>query len=130
MEASKLSQVALFDGMSDDDLAVVAEWFEEQKFRAGASPVKQGDFSYRFFVVLNGDVEVVQDFKVLARLGPGDFFGEMGVAEDLPRSARVTPTTDCTLATLMAWNFREMTERFPAIAHKIEQTANERTGRP
>lgn len=129
VEASQLSQVALFDGMSEEDLAAVAEWFEEREFPAGTSPVKQGDFSYKFFVVLNGDVEVSQDFKILARLGPGDFFGEMGVAEDSPRSARVTPTTDCTLATMMAWNFREMTERFPTIAQRIEQTAEERTGR-
>ncbi|HUW04605.1 MAG TPA: cyclic nucleotide-binding domain-containing protein [Acidimicrobiales bacterium] len=126
MEASRLSEIDLFDGMSDDDLAACAEWFDEREFPAGKSPVKQGDFSYRFFIVLDGEVEVRRDFELLARLGPGDFFGEMGVTEGALRSARVTPITHCTLASMMTWNYREMADRFPAVSNRIEQKIAER----
>lgn len=68
----------LFEGLSDDELAQCAERFEEVEILAGGM-VQEDDFSYRFFIVLEGEADALQDFEHIATLRPGDYFGEMGL---------------------------------------------------
>lgn len=63
MEASRLRTVALFEGLDDEELARCAAQFEEVKILAGSGMIREGDFAYRCFDVLDGEVEVLQDFE-------------------------------------------------------------------
>ncbi len=93
MQVDQLRSLALFDGLTDDELAPFASQFEELDIVAGSSLAKQDDFAYKFFVVLDGDVDVHRDFEHIASMGPGEFFGEMALVKGEKRNARVTAKT-------------------------------------
>ncbi|KQY63757.1 hypothetical protein ASD66_08065 [Nocardioides sp. Root151] len=67
---------------------------------AGSVVLRQGEESDRFFVIESGLVEVTQDGVVLRREGPGDFFGEIGLLRDVPRTATITALEDTVLHAL------------------------------
>ena len=127
MDASRLRSSPLFEGLSDEELERCATFFQESELLAGSGLAGEGDDSYKFFIVLDGEVDILRNFEPVARLGPGDFFGEMGVMGDQPRNARVSAHTRCEIASMMTWDFKTMTEEFPDIATRIEATVAERT---
>jgi CRP-like cAMP-binding protein len=126
MDATQLRSSALFEGLSATDLERCAELFEEREFPAGASLARQGDFAYRFFIVLRGEVEVNRDFETIATLGPGDFFGEVGLLTRARRNARVTARTRCVIASMMTWDFDTMTAELPEVGRRLEAAIAER----
>jgi CRP-like cAMP-binding protein len=126
IDAARLRPSALFEGLSDEDLEQCAGRFEEMELLSGSGIAKEGDFSYKFFVVLEGEVDVLRDFDLVARLGAGDFFGEMGASADQPRNARVVAHTRCDLAVMMAWDFKTMLKEFPDVANRIDAKVAER----
>lgn len=120
MQVERLQGIELFEGVSDEDLATCAALFEETEILAGSGFTREGDFAYKFFVVLEGEVEVLREFDHLANLGPGEFFGEMGVVSGERRNARVVATTRCVVGSVMPWDFQKMTETVPVIAERIQ----------
>ncbi len=67
---------------------------------AGALVLREGEDSDKFFVIESGLVEVTQEGAVLRQEGPGDFFGEIGLLRDVPRTATVTAVEDTVLLAL------------------------------
>jgi CRP/FNR family cyclic AMP-dependent transcriptional regulator len=105
---------------------MVAGMFQSVEMVAGSSLAKQGDFACKFFVVLEGAVEVYRDFKHVADLGPGEFFGEIGVLADARRNARVTAKTRVDLAWMMPWDFETMRSEIPDVSARIDAVVDER----
>ena len=130
MDADRLRSSPLFEGLSDEALERCSQLFQEAEILKGSSLAKEGDFAYKFFLVLDGEVDVLHDFEVIARLGPGDFVGEVGVAAGGRRNARVTANTRCDVAWMMAWDFQTMTEEFPEVAARIEAAIADRSETP
>ena len=128
MQADDIEPSALFEGLSPDELERCAEPFKEIEMVAGSSLAKQDDFAYKFFLVLEGEVDIHRDFKFVARLGPGDHFGEMALVRHEKRNARVTAHTRCKLGCMMGWDFKTMTEEFPTVAARIDDIVAEREG--
>lgn len=128
MQVDQLRSLELFEGLSDEDLAPLAAQFEECEIVAGSSLAKQDDFAYKFFIVLDGDVDVHRDFKHIAEMGAGEFFGEMALIKGEKRNARVTAKTRCRLACMMGWDFKSMAETHPTIAARIEAVVEQRGG--
>ena len=89
MDPGNLESVPLFAELSEDARNALAVWVNELSVSAGKHLVDEGDYSYDLFVIADGTAEVQQDGKQIAELGPGDVFGEMGVLEDMQRSATV-----------------------------------------
>ena len=130
MDPERLRSVALFDGLSDEELARCAGLLQEREVLAGAPIIREGDFAYKFFVVLDGEVEVQRDFENIASVGPGGFVGEVGLTTGDRRNARVWAHSRCTLASMMTWDFRAMTEEFPEIARRVDDEIARRTATP
>jgi CRP/FNR family cyclic AMP-dependent transcriptional regulator len=126
MQVEHIRSLELFEGLSDDDLAAIAEHFEEFEIVAGSSLAKQDDFAYKFFVVLDGEVDVHRDFKHVAEVGSGEFFGEIALVKGEKRNARVTAKTRCRLACMMGWDFKAMTEQHPSVAARIDAVVEAR----
>jgi CRP-like cAMP-binding protein len=68
--------------------------------RAGDTVLREGEGSDRFYVIRSGAVEVTQGGRLLRTETAGDFFGEIGLLRDVPRTATVTATTDTELLAL------------------------------
>jgi len=87
----ELRQVPLFSGLSERQLKQLARGFKEREFRPGTSMVRQGEMSgVGFFVITGGEASVSVDGMEVARLGPGDHFGELALISEQVRSATVT----------------------------------------
>jgi CRP-like cAMP-binding protein len=75
----RLAQLTLFSDLRWPELEVVAHTFEEEVFGSGQRVLRQGITGGSFYVILDGDAAVVIDGQERARLGRGDFFGEISV---------------------------------------------------
>jgi CRP/FNR family transcriptional regulator, cyclic AMP receptor protein len=122
MDAARLKSIPLFSELSDRQRDQVARWADEVDVKAGKHLVDQGRFAYEFFVIEEGTAEVSRDGDHLTDLGPGDFFGEIGILEDEPRTASVVATSDMTLIVMTDRDFREMTRALPQVAETIKHT--------
>ena len=126
MDADHLREVPLFSDLGEDELGHLSEKLKEARFPEGAELIEQGDLSYKFFVLLEGTAEVEHSGRHLANLGPGDFFGEMGILEKQRRNSEVLATSPVRLAVMAGWDLRELMDDHPRIRYQVEQTASER----
>lgn len=126
MDSNTVRALPLFEGLPDEVVDACAGRFEELELLAGTALAREGEFAYKFFVVLDGDVEVQRDFQHVATLGPGDFFGEMGVMAAGRRNARVIATTRCRVGWMTGWDFDAMLEEYPEVARRIQAVVDER----
>ena len=110
-------------GLSPEQIAEVMPRVEPMRYSAGATIVRQGDPPDRFYVLVRGEVEVLNhhpsgDDIVLAVLGPGDYFGEVGLVQGRPRMATVRARTEVEALTLEIEGFR-------ALLSESEQTSRQ-----
>ena len=85
-------------------------------FVAGEVIVQRGDAADEMFVIRSGDVEIRRDDGVVARLGAGDFFGEMSLLESLPRDADAVALTDVELLVITQGALLVRLRRDPTFA--------------
>ena len=117
-----LKQVPLFSDLSDRELKRLADDFKERDFEPGTTPLREERMSgIGFFVITEGEASVSRDGRALARLGPGDHFGELALISDRARTATVTAETPLRTAMLASWEFREIVKDNPEIAWKLLQ---------
>jgi MFS family permease len=95
-----LRSIGFFQALSPPALDALARRLGERTAAPGEVILRQGESSDRFFVIEAGRVKVVQDGRELREEGPGEFFGEIGLLRDEPRSATVTAVEPTVLRTL------------------------------
>jgi MFS family permease len=95
-----LVALPLFSPLSRATLESLAHALEPVHVPAGAAVVREGEVADKFFVIDTGLVEVTQGDRFLRREGPGEFFGEIGLLHDVPRTATVVAVDDTVLWTL------------------------------
>jgi CRP-like cAMP-binding protein len=124
-----LRSVPLFRGLTDKDLYEIAELLIERRFRARATVFEEGTVGEYMYVIREGQVKISKMSddgreKILEIFGPGDFFGEMALLDQAPRSASVKSSTDCVLLALSRNDFMALLRRNPEIALELirEQT--------
>jgi CRP/FNR family transcriptional regulator, cyclic AMP receptor protein len=127
MDTNRLAGMPLFEGLDDDSLRAIAKSGHELSVQEGAEIVREGDYSYELTVIDEGQAEVVHDGQVVATLGPGDVFGEVGVVRKDLRNATVRATTPMRLFTLTGWDLRRLRNRMPELAERINALAAERS---
>lgn len=114
--AGLVSKVSLFSELSQKDLKSIAKSGTERRFSVGDTIVKEGDTGVGFYLILEGTVEVRKKRKVLSTLMAGDFFGEMGLIDDQPRSADVVAVTPTVTFCLSPWTFGGIIKGNPNVA--------------
>jgi CRP/FNR family transcriptional regulator, cyclic AMP receptor protein len=121
-----LSQVPLFAGCSKKELRTIATLADEIDLRQGKVLTRQGAPGREFFVLLEGTVEVVRDGERIDTLGEGDFFGELALISNIPRTATVTATAPIRALVVFGRDFRRLLEEDAAIARKVLEAMAER----
>jgi CRP-like cAMP-binding protein len=107
--AHELSQIGLLATLPGERLAQLAKQMRREDVPVGDAPVVEGDQGDRFYVVLAGMLTVSQEGLGARRvLRPGDYFGEVALAMDMPRTATVTAITPAVVASCDRATFDEI----------------------
>ena len=96
VESSRLASLPIFSDLTEDERAGIASYVDAVEVAAGERIASEGDFAYEFFVVESGTAEVQRRGDRLAELGPGDFFGELGLLVTGRRTADVVASSPMT----------------------------------
>jgi CRP/FNR family cyclic AMP-dependent transcriptional regulator len=113
-----LRNVPLFAGLDEAQLKVLARMMVRTSFGRNATIICAGDPTDSLFIVINGRLKVLMSDEqgrevILSLLGPGEFFGEMGLLDDSPRSASVVTQEPCELLSITKTDFkRSLAENF------------------
>lgn len=105
MAEIELREVPLFSEMDEQEVAGIRELMDEMKFKPGQVIIREGEIGDLFYVITEGHAEVfIRDTNgsdiVLHEAGPGDFFGELSMLTNAPRTARVRATDRLTTLVL------------------------------
>ena len=120
-----LAEVPLFAGLPPARLEAAMRAAEVVPMHAGQQIIRQGEPADRFYVIAEGEVEVQQVPpegglpRHLRRLGPRDFFGEIGLLSDVPRTASVSAATDGRLVALERADFHELVSAGPGLTYRL-----------
>ena len=126
MDVERLNALPPFSWLPDDVRERFTVWVDELKVDEGRHLADQGDYAYELFAIEEGTAEVVRDGDKIAELGPGDFFGEMGVLESGHRTATVVASSPMRLLTLSHWDVKRMERQAPGAVQQLRETIEQR----
>jgi CRP/FNR family cyclic AMP-dependent transcriptional regulator len=118
----QLAEVPLFQGLAKKQLRDVSELMTRTEEPEGSVLIEEGTRGKEFFVILEGHVEVRENGTVISTLGPGSFFGEMGLLQNRPHSATVVATSPVVVEVLDGDQFAELIHEYPEIGVQIMST--------
>src|SRR5208337_3738476 len=116
-----LEKASLWSGLDRKDLKFIVQLSKERKYETGEVIVRKGEGTVGFYLILEGSVEIRSNGSTLSKLGPGQFFGEMSVVDNQPRSADVVAIEPSRCLVLSAWSFNSLISKHPKIALKVLQ---------
>ena len=115
-----LRKVPLFAGLDDRELKQIASSMRERRFKAGDTVTQEGSGGVGFFVVEEGEAEVSVAGETRPwTVGPGDYFGEIALINESPRTATLTAKTEMLCYGMTPWDFRPLVESNSDIAWKL-----------
>ena len=114
-----LKKVPLFGGLSKRSLTELAKIADEIDLRGGKEMTTQGSRGREFFVLLEGEADVLKDGRRINQMGPGDFFGEIALVSDTPRTATVTATSPVRALVITDRSFKRLMADTPEIQSKV-----------
>jgi len=126
MDPRDVQSIPLFAGLSKDDQKVVAQYADEVDVDTGTVLAQEGRLAYEFFAIKAGTAEVKLGGQRAAELGPGDFFGEIGLLAGDRRVASVVAASPMSLIVLTGSQLRAIDSRMPGVAERIRSAMAER----
>lgn len=126
-----LSKTTIFTLLSDQDRARIADRLQRHCMAAGQAIIVEGETDKRLFIIEDGVVDVIKDMgtskeRPLASLGPGDYFGEMALVDNLERSASVVARYPTRLLSLDQQDLLAEIAKNPSIALELLATLSRR----
>jgi CRP-like cAMP-binding protein len=121
-----LKKVPLFAHCSKNELGNVALLADEIDMPEGKVLTTEGDPGREFFVLIEGTADVRRKGRRVNTMGPGDFFGEIALVSNRPRTATVTATSPARLLVVTDRAFRELMRKLPSIQSKVLAALAER----
>ncbi len=116
---AQLELVPLFSDCSSQVLDQLAEVTTEFEFAADTPIVQQGQVGNGLYIIVSGGARIVAGSGELARFGPGDFFGELSVIDQQPRTATAFALGDTVCLALASWDLVAVLEREPVLAMNL-----------
>lgn len=131
MTVDALSTIPLFANVDDHDLAQIASASTLRSYRKNSIILTEGDTSSSLYLVIEGELKVyVSDedgrANIINRLGPGDYFGELSLIDEQPRSASIEALTPCRLSVITRTFFIDYLEANPRVAIRLLEGMGQR----
>ena len=117
--AQQLASVPLLADLDDRVRRRLAEVGKRRTYDADDPIVKEGSTGTALYIILSGKARVERGGDTIGELGPGEFFGELALIEEHPRSATVTAVTETDCLLFPAWEFTALLKEHPEIAVPI-----------
>jgi CRP/FNR family transcriptional regulator, cyclic AMP receptor protein len=114
-----LRKVPLFADLDNNELEQIASSMRERRFETGDTVTQEGAGGVGFFVVEEGQADVSVGGESKGSIGPGDYFGEIALINESPRTATLTASTDMVCYGMTSWDFKPLVESNSAIAWKL-----------
>ena len=126
-----LRSISLFEGLSDEDLLLLGHALEPRQFKAGTMIFDQGDTGSSMYIVESGEINIHLPGDASRRISlkdiaRGEYFGELALFDEKPRSASALATTDAVLLELPRDTLEGFLARRPGVAMAILRTMSER----
>ena len=125
---SAVVAVPLFEPLPPTSLEKLARAAQRQAVPAGTAVVAEGERGDTFYVIVDGSLEVSSDGRLLRTLGPGDFFGEIALLRDVPRTATVSAATDSLVLVIRRMDFLSTVLGNLESAETVEEIVSSRIG--
>jgi CRP/FNR family cyclic AMP-dependent transcriptional regulator len=122
----RLARVPLFKDLSKRDLQFLASRVDEVSLSPGHTVIRQGQPTDAFFIVVTGNVNVTRQGKPAARLGPGEFFGEIGMLDNGPATATCVTDGPVEAMVLSHAQFRDAIKGNETLAMQVIAAMAER----
>lgn len=133
IDEERLAKLPFFEGVDRSILQEIRSLFNTETFAPGQSIIQEGEQGEKFYFIARGRVEVSRrdantDTGVhrLAVLGDGDYFGEIALMNNVPRTADVTAITACTFLTLQRKGLHYVLSKHPELDERVRQTLKDR----
>jgi class 3 adenylate cyclase len=125
----------VFANVPADEIATLTEEASLEHYERGAAVVQQGETESRFYIILQGEVVVIvedgeHNERHVGSLTRGDYFGEVALLFDTPRTASVRAVSALTVLVLRKDAFYRVLDRAPMLQQKIESAARARASQP
>ncbi|MDQ6877573.1 MAG: cyclic nucleotide-binding domain-containing protein [Candidatus Dormibacteraeota bacterium] len=118
-KVDRLLRVPLFAAIPKRDLEFVASRVDEVSLKPGQTLIREGQPTEAFFILESGHVQVTRAGKPAARLGPGDFFGEIGMLDRGPATATVVTDGPVEAMVLSHSQFRDAIKGNDSLALQV-----------
>jgi CRP/FNR family transcriptional regulator, cyclic AMP receptor protein len=118
-KVDRLAQVPLFKALSKRDLQFLASRVDEVSLKPGQTVIREGQPTEAFFILVSGNVNVTRAGKPAARLGPGEFFGEIGMLDQGPATATVMTEGPVDAMVLSHAQFRDAIKANESLALQV-----------
>jgi CRP/FNR family transcriptional regulator, cyclic AMP receptor protein len=128
MNAARVRQIPVFRHLSQSELERIAGWLQSFSIPEGDLLVREGASAHEFFLIEDGEAAVLEDGERVAVLGPGDFFGEIGLLETGRRTASVIAATPMDVIVMYRPEFERMKVELPTVADQIQAAIRTRLG--
>ena len=125
-KADALGRCPFFADLSRGELRELAKVTEDMEVEEGKPLTREGAAGSEFFVIVDGEVVVTKDGSEIRTMREGDFFGEISLLEDSPRTATVTAKTPLRFFVLTRQNFRTLLAQQPELEEKVTSALEER----
>jgi CRP-like cAMP-binding protein len=119
VKVGALRRAPLFSELSKKELARLASMADDIEIPAGQTLCKEGQVGREFFVIVDGEVEVTRRGRKVKPEGGAEFFGEIALLEDVPRTATVKAKTPLRLFVLTSRDFRSLVDSSPSVERKV-----------
>lgn len=126
-----LSKLQLFSGLPEEVLEGLSDRMKETEYKRNTIVITQGDETRSLYIVKQGRLKVLASDEdgnqtIFSFLGTGDFFGELSLLDDAPRSASVITVEDSRLLQLSHSHFNEFIQDYPQICQPIFKSLTSR----
>jgi CRP/FNR family cyclic AMP-dependent transcriptional regulator len=125
-KAKLIGSAPIFQRVSKRDLGLIARLADELDLREGKDLTVEGKPGREFFVLLEGTADVRRKGRKVNTMNAGDFFGEIALITDQPRTATVTAATPVRVLVIRARDFRELLRKTPSMQEKVLQALAQR----